>query len=59
MLTISRRSGESFQIGKDIVVHVTNVSGSKAQISIEAPDDVEIIRTELLGQYVHRQNGDG
>jgi len=51
MLVLTRREGESIRIGKDIVVHLNEISHfngwPRARIGIEAPDDVRILRTEL------------
>ncbi|AMO66924.1 carbon storage regulator [Zhongshania aliphaticivorans] len=48
MLSITRKDGQSFYIGDDIVVTLTRASKGSAVISIKAPDDVAIMRTELL-----------
>jgi carbon storage regulator CsrA len=51
MLVLTRREGESIRIGKDIVVHLNEISHfngwPRARIGIEAPDDVLILRSEL------------
>ena len=48
MLLLSRRTGETIQIGDDISVTVLSVKGNQLRIGITAPDDVKIIREELL-----------
>jgi carbon storage regulator CsrA len=48
MLSITRKDGQSFYIGDDIVVTLTRASKGSAVISIKAPNDVAIMRTELL-----------
>lgn len=48
MLVLSRKPQESIQIGPAITVTVVQVDGEKVRISIEAPSDVRILRTELL-----------
>lgn len=49
MLILCRKKGERIRIGKDIwIMLVEVVSGGKARIGISAPDEVEIVREELL-----------
>jgi carbon storage regulator len=48
MLVLSRKPQESIQIGSDITVTVVQVAGDKVTISIDAPRNIRIIRTELL-----------
>ncbi|MFL7795020.1 MAG: carbon storage regulator CsrA [Anaerolineae bacterium] len=47
MLLLSRRTGETIQIGDDISVTVLSVKGNQVRIGITAPDDVKIMRQEL------------
>lgn len=47
MLVLSRKPQESIQIGPDITVTVVQVDGERVRISIDAPRDLRIIRTEL------------
>ena len=49
MLLLTRRTGETIQIGDDITVTVLSVKGNQVRIGITAPDDVKIMREELLG----------
>ena len=48
MLILSRRTGESIQIGDDITVTVLQANGNQIRIGITAPDDVKIMREELV-----------
>jgi carbon storage regulator len=48
MLLLSRRTGETIQIGDDITVTVLSVKGNQVRIGINAPDDVKVLREELL-----------
>ena len=48
MLVLSRKPQESIQIGSDITVTVVQVDGDKVRISIDAPRNIRIVRTELL-----------
>ena len=47
MLILSRKVGESFLIGDGIEIKVTEISGDRVKIGIEAPKDCTIIRKEL------------
>ena len=48
MLVITRRKSESIVIGKDIEIIVSEVSGDKVKICIDAPRDIPVIRKELI-----------
>ena len=48
MLTISRKSGESFKIGDDIEVFVNKTDNAQVKVTISAPKELKILRTELL-----------
>ncbi len=47
MLMLSRRVGESIQIGDDVIVKVTSINGRTVKLAIVAPKQVFILRTEL------------
>jgi carbon storage regulator len=48
MLAITRRPGESFKIDDDVTVHISRVEGQQVRVDIDAPDSVNIVRSELL-----------
>ncbi|GAA0685397.1 hypothetical protein GCM10009104_08720 [Marinobacterium maritimum] len=48
-LTLTRKKAQAIIIDHDIRVIVRNAQGGKAKITIEAPEDVDIIREELDG----------
>ena len=48
MLCITMRKGDYFLIGKDIVVQLDTLSGSRVHLTINAPKDVPIVRGEVL-----------
>ncbi|WP_370250514.1 carbon storage regulator CsrA [Nocardioides sp.] len=50
MLVLSRRVGESLQIGDDVVVTVLEVRGDVVRLGIAAPRSVAVNRSELLIQ---------
>ena len=48
MLVITRTEGQSFKIGDNIEVYISDIKDKKAKISILAPKDVKILRSELI-----------
>jgi len=52
MLILTRRPGETLIIetpaGEQIKVTVLHVKGNQVRIGTEAPDDIQIVREELL-----------
>ena len=48
MLVLSRRKGESVIINGDIKVTVLDINRSQIRIGIDAPDEVLILREELI-----------
>jgi len=47
MLVLSRKTGESLQIGRNVKIIITQIKGNRVKIGIEAPTDVHIRRSEL------------
>ena len=47
MLKLTRKRGESIQIN-EVLVTVTRLSASRVILGIDAPDDVKILRSELV-----------
>ncbi len=48
MLILQRKAGESLLIGEDITVRVVSVDGTRVRLAIAAPEDVSILRSELV-----------
>ena len=48
MLILPRQPGQAVNLGDDIKVRVLRVRGQEVQIGIDAPEDVDIVREELL-----------
>lgn len=48
MLILQRKPGESLMIGEDISITVVSVDGGRVRLAISAPQDVPILRSELL-----------
>lgn len=50
MLILSRNVGETICIGDDITVTVLKSAGHQIRLGVNAPDDVVIVREELLNK---------
>ncbi|MCU9612982.1 carbon storage regulator CsrA [Caldibacillus lycopersici] len=50
MLVLTRKTGESIQIGDGIEIKIVSVKGDQVKIGIEAPKNVEIYRKEIFEQ---------
>ncbi len=48
-LTLSRKVGESVVCGS-VIVNVVRIGGERVTVNIEAPEDVLILRSELLNK---------
>ena len=48
MLILQRKAGESLVIGDDITVRVISVDGTRVRLAIDAPEDIPILRSELI-----------
>ena len=49
MLVLTRKTGEKVVIGGGITVTVVEVQGNRVRLAFDAPDQVRILRAELLG----------
>ena len=58
MLVLSRKPMERIHIGDSVVVTVLEVRGNKARIGIDAPEDIHVLRSELLDR-VSNASGNG
>lgn len=47
MLLLTRRAGETLNIGDEITVTVLSVQGNQIRIGINAPKDVDVHREEI------------
>ena len=48
MLILQRKAGESLIIGEDVTIRVVSVDGTRVRLAISAPDNVPILRSELV-----------
>ncbi len=55
MLVLTRKVEQKLQIGPNITVTVLRIKGRAVKIGVEAPQGVQILRTELLGQSCRRE----
>jgi len=55
MLVLARKLDESIVIGDNIVVKVVAIENGSVKLGIEAPQDITIVRDELV-QEVKEQN---
>ena len=58
MLVLSRKSMECVHIGDSVVVTVLEVRGNKVRIGIDAPEDIYVLRSELLDR-ISSESGNG
>lgn len=52
MLVLSRKTGQSVSIGKDITIKILQIEGDRVQIGITAPRNMKVLRTELYEEIV-------
>lgn len=48
MLVLSRKPGERILIGENVTITVVRIGINAVRIGIEAPDDVNIVREEIM-----------
>ena len=48
MLILPRKEGQSFMIGKDVVITVQEIGQGRVRLSVDAPRNISILRTELV-----------
>jgi carbon storage regulator CsrA len=58
MLILTRKSGETLNIGDDIDVTVLGVKGNQIRVGINAPRDVAVHREEIYQKILQEQTGD-
>jgi carbon storage regulator len=59
MLVLSRKDGERILIGPDIVIEVVRIGPHTVKIGITAPENVNIVREEIIttitGESIHAE----
>ena len=48
MLVLTRKEGERIVVNKELVITILRVDGNRCRIGFEAPEQVEILRGELV-----------
>ncbi len=51
MLVLSRKLGEKIIIGDNITVTVLETTGNRVRLGISAPNEVRVLRSELVGVW--------
>ena len=54
MLVLSRKVGQKILIGDKISITVVRVGQGGVRIGVEAPEEMEVVREELLGDPERR-----
>ena len=50
MLVLSRKRDEQILIGQNIIVTILRVQGRVVKLGVEAPENIAVFRSELLGR---------
>ena len=50
MLVLTRRTGQAIRIGTDIEVRVIRIEGDRVVLGFDAPREIPVVRSELLGE---------
>jgi len=59
VLILTRRTGETLNIGDSIQVTVLGIKGNQVRIGIDAPKDVPVHREEIYEKIKHEDFEDG
>lgn len=51
MLVLSRKNGERLLIGDDVVVTVVRIGPNSVRLGIDAPMEMNIVRSELVQRH--------
>jgi len=57
MLILTRAVGETVTIGHNIRVTILSLKGTQVRIGIEAPDDILVLREEIVGSSSEKHAG--
>jgi carbon storage regulator len=58
MLILTRKVGESIQIGDEVTVTVLGVKGNQVRIGVDAPKDVAVFREEIFQRIKRERESD-
>lgn len=59
MLILTRKAGQGFTIGDDVEITITEISGDKVRVGINAPKHIKILRSELSQTMEQNQQAAG
>jgi len=59
VLILTRRTGETLNIGDSIQVTILGIKGNQVRIGIDAPKDVPVHREEIYEKIKHEDFEDG
>ncbi len=48
MLVLSRKLGQRFHVGNDVRVTIVKIDRNSVRIGVEAPNDVNVYREEII-----------
>jgi carbon storage regulator len=54
MLILTRKLGETINIGENVQVKVLKVRGGQVQLGISAPIEIKVMRQEIIGKEGNR-----
>lgn len=57
MLVIARKIGQTIRIGDNIEVTISAIRGDQVRLAIQAPREIPILRTEIIGIPPNSSNG--
>ena len=57
-LVLSRKAGQSIEIGDNVTVSIQQIRGDKVRVLIQAPEDITVHRTEIA-EAIASENGVG
>lgn len=58
MLCLTRKEGERIRVAGNIWLRIDQIRVNSVRVSFDAPDDVEILREELIEGETGRQEAD-
>ncbi|MCR4330766.1 MAG: carbon storage regulator CsrA [Patescibacteria group bacterium] len=59
MLILTRRTGETLNIGDDVEVTVLGVKGNQVRIGVNAPKQIPVHRAEIYARIKRERAGQG